>query len=144
MATGAPPTRDDRVITYTRGLSLFIAPFLLVAFVLLYFFRGDTKQLFAWTIKPTMTPTVLASDYLGGAHFFLRVLREQRWNVVKTGFLSVALFASFLGIATIIQLGRVQPPPHRLLAVGPPLLHGAVPGVRCLARQPAFRRGSRG
>lgn len=103
MATVASATRDDRVLGYTRVLSLVIVPFLLVAFVLLYFFPGDTKHLFAWTIKPTMTPMVLASAYLGGAYFFMRVLRETRWNVVKTGFLSVALFASLLGVATIVH-----------------------------------------
>lgn len=103
MATNAPVVRDDRVLAYTRVLSLAIVPFLLVAFVLLYLFPGDTKRLFAWTIKPTMTPMVLASAYLGGAYFFIRVLREPRWNVVKTGFLSVALFASLLGVATILH-----------------------------------------
>jgi hypothetical protein len=95
--------RDDRVLAYTRGLSLVIVPFLLVAFVVLYLFPGDTKRLFAWTINPTMTPMVLASAYLGGAYFFVRVLREPRWNVVKTGFLSVALFASLLGVATVVH-----------------------------------------
>ena len=70
---------------------------------MLYFFPGDTKTLFAWTIKPTMTPMVLASAYLGGAYFFLRVLREPRWNAVRTGFLSVALFAALLGVATIVH-----------------------------------------
>ena len=103
MATVAPATRDDRVLAYTRALSLVIVPFLLVAFGVLYFFPGDTKTLFAWTIKPTMTPMVLASAYLGGAYFFLRVLGEPRWNAVKTGFLSVALFASLLGVATIFH-----------------------------------------
>jgi len=103
MATVASATRDDRVLGYTRLLSLVIVPFLLVAFVLLYLLPGDTRRLFAWTIKPTMTPMVLASAYLGGAYFFMRVLRETRWNVVKTGFLSVALFASLLGVATIVH-----------------------------------------
>jgi hypothetical protein len=94
---------DDRVLPYTRGLSLFVAPFLVVAFVLLYAFPGETQRLFAWTIHPTMTPMVLASAYLGGFYFFVRVLRERRWASVKTGFASVALFASLLGIATIIH-----------------------------------------
>lgn len=106
MATVVSATRDDRVLAYTRVLSLVVAPFLLVAFVLLYIFPGDTKQLFAWTIKPTMTPMVLASAYLGGAYFFLRALRERRWNVVKTGFLSVSLFASLLGVATIVHWAK--------------------------------------
>ncbi|MEP7193134.1 MAG: hypothetical protein ABI903_09740 [Actinomycetota bacterium] len=103
MATKENVIRDDRVLAYTRGLSIFISPFLLVAFVLLYFFPGDTKQLFAWTIRPTMTPMVLASAYLGGAYFFLHVPRAPRWNPLKTGFLSVTLFATLLGIATIIH-----------------------------------------
>lgn len=103
MATVVPATRDDRVLAYTRVLSMVILPFLLVAFVLLFFFPGDTKNLFAWTIKPTMTPMMLASAYLGGAYFFLRVPSEPRWNAVKTGFLSVTLFASLLGVATIVH-----------------------------------------
>jgi hypothetical protein len=103
MATAATATRDDRVLPYTRGLSLFIAPFLVVAFVLLYFFPGNTKQLFAWTIKPTMTPMVLASAYCGGAYFFLRAPWQPRWNALKTGFLAVTLFAALLGIATIVH-----------------------------------------
>jgi hypothetical protein len=92
--------RDDRVLAYTRALSLAIVPFLLLAFVVLYLLPGDTKRLFAWPINPTM---VLASEYLGGAYFFIRVLFERRWSVVKTGFVSVAAFASLLGIATILH-----------------------------------------
>lgn len=98
--------RDDRVLGYTRGLSLFIAPFLLVAFVLLYLFPGDTARLFAWTIRPTLTPMVLASAYLGGFYFFIRVLVERHWSAVKLGFPPVALFAFLLGVATIIHWDR--------------------------------------
>jgi hypothetical protein len=103
MATVVSAPRDDRVLTSTRVLSAVITPFLLAAFVLLYLFPGDTGRLFAWTINSTMTSMVLASAYLGGSFFFIRVLRETRWNVVKTGFLSVALFASLLGVATIVH-----------------------------------------
>ncbi|MEO8518521.1 MAG: hypothetical protein ABI438_05025, partial [Dermatophilaceae bacterium] len=106
MTTVAATDRDDRVLAYTRGLSLVIIPFLVVAFALLYLFPGETKRLFAWTIKPTMTPMVLGSAYLGGAYFFVRVVRAPRWNAVKTGFLSVALFASLLGVATILHWDR--------------------------------------
>lgn len=95
--------RDDRILGYTRGLSLFIAPFLIVAFVLLYVFPGETGRLFAWPIRPTMTPMVLASAYLGGFYFFVRVLGERRWGAVKLGFPAVALFATLLAIATVIH-----------------------------------------
>lgn len=94
---------DDRVLSYTRALSLAIVPFLLVAFVLLYFFPGHTKQLFAWTIHPTMTSMLLAAAYLGGAYFFIRVQREPRWSAIKTGYLSVALFSALLGVTTILH-----------------------------------------
>lgn len=106
MGTDVPLVRDDRILGYTRSLSLFIAPFLLVAFVVLYPFPGETQRLFAWTIQPTMTPMVLASAYLGGFYFFVRVLRERRWASVKAGLLSVALFASLLGLATLIHWDR--------------------------------------
>jgi len=43
-----------------------------------------------------MTPMVLASAYLGGAFFFIRVLGERRWNVVSTGFVSVCLGSGWL------------------------------------------------
>jgi hypothetical protein len=39
--------RDDRVLAYTRVLSLAMVPFLLAAFVVLYLLPGDTKRLFA-------------------------------------------------------------------------------------------------
>jgi hypothetical protein len=113
MATVRPVIRDNRVLAYTRVLSLVIVPFLLAGFVLLYVFPGDTKRLFAWTINPTMTSMVLASAYLGGAYFFVRVPRQQQWNVVKTGFLSVALFAALLGIATVIHWDKFN---HRHVA----------------------------
>jgi hypothetical protein len=95
--------RDDRILAYTRGLSLAIVPFLVVGFLVLYPVPTDTQQWFAWTIHPTMTPMILASAYLGGAFFFVCVVREQMWHTVKIGFLAVALFASLLGIATIVH-----------------------------------------
>jgi hypothetical protein len=47
---------DDRVLKQTRVLGAFIVPFLLVAFVLLYFVPASTKDYFAWEIHPDMTP----------------------------------------------------------------------------------------
>ncbi|NYG05769.1 hypothetical protein BJ986_000256 [Phycicoccus badiiscoriae] len=95
---------DDRILTSTRGLSAFIAPFLLVAFVLLYGYPGDTARLWSWPIQAHMTSMLLASAYLGGCYFFLRVvLLEQHWAAVRAGFVSVALFATLLGIATILH-----------------------------------------
>jgi hypothetical protein len=99
----APAVPDDRVLRSTRALSAFIAPFLIVAFVVLYGFPDQTERLFAWTIHPTMTPMVLASAYLGGFYFFVRALWESRWASLRLGLSSVALFATLLGIATVIH-----------------------------------------
>ena len=95
--------RDDRVLLYPRGLSLFIVPFLVGASVILYLFPDHTARLWAWTIQATMTSMVLASAYLGGAYFFVRVAREQHWHEVATGFLAVTAFSSLLGIATLLH-----------------------------------------
>jgi hypothetical protein len=102
----AERVQDDRVLPGTRWLSLFIAPFLVVAFVLLYLFPGETERLWAWTITPTMTPMVLASAYLGGAYYFVRALRIRRWSTIAAGLPPVTVFAGLLGVATVLHWDR--------------------------------------
>jgi len=71
--------RDDHVLVSTRLIALVIVPFLLrVRHPLLL--PSHTARLFAWPIKPTMTSMMLASAYLGGAYFFVRVLWVRHWN----------------------------------------------------------------
>ncbi|WP_344045649.1 hypothetical protein [Nocardioides panacihumi] len=98
--------RDDRVLPFTRGLALFITPFLLVAFVILYLFPTHTGRLWAWQIPATMTSMVLASAYVGGAYFFLLVAGERQWHRVGAGFLAVTTFAGLLGVATVLHWDR--------------------------------------
>src|SRR5215471_2069316 len=95
--------RDDRVLSATRWLSVAIIPFLIVAFAVLYPFPGDTGRLFAWPVKPTLTPMVLASVYLGGAYFFFRAATASHWHTVKGGFVPVGTFATLMGVATILH-----------------------------------------
>jgi hypothetical protein len=96
------------VLPATRVLSVVIIPFLLVAFVVLYFFPSakDTANLFAWKIVPPFTPMVLGSVYLGGSYFFLRAARETQWHRVQGGFLSVGTFATLMGIATLLHWNK--------------------------------------
>ena len=98
--------RDDRILPEARWLAVFIIPFLVVAFILLYFWPNDTDKLFAWTIKPAMTPMMLAAAYCGGIYFFTRAALAKRWHLVKLGFLPVTAFASLLGVATILHWER--------------------------------------
>src|SRR6266705_3596308 len=98
--------RNDRILPETRWLAVLIIPFLVAAFTLLYFWPNDTDKLFAWTIKPAMTPMMLAAAYLGGIYFFARVIPAKQWHLVKLGFLPVTAFATLQGIATFLHWDR--------------------------------------
>ena len=91
---------------FTRGLSVVIIPFLVVASVLLYVLPFATEQLFAWTIEPPITAMFLASAYLGGIWFFVQAVRQPLWHRVKYGFPPVVLFAALLGVATLLHIDR--------------------------------------
>jgi hypothetical protein len=103
---GEVAARDDRVQPLTRGVAYAIVPFLVVAFAVLYPWPDDTGRLFAWRIVPTITAMVLGSAYLGGAYFFVRAARATAWHTVKGGFLPVGVFASLMGVATILHWGK--------------------------------------
>jgi hypothetical protein len=51
MATTDRVVRDDRVLPFTRGLALFIVPFLVAGFVILYLFPGAVlvRSVVLWT-----------------------------------------------------------------------------------------------
>ena len=97
---------NDRVLWETRALAALIVPFLVAAFVILYFRPQDTGRLFAWPISPSMTSFVLASAYIGGAYFFVRVVFERRWHHIAVGFLPVTTFAGLMMIATVLHWNR--------------------------------------
>lgn len=98
--------RDDRVLKQTHVLGGVIVPFLLVAFVLLYFWPGDTKDYFAWEIHPDMTPMIMGAGYIAGAYFFTRVVMEKRFHRIHAGFLPVTSFTIFMAIASFAHLDR--------------------------------------
>jgi hypothetical protein len=97
---------DDRVYRETRLLGAVIVPFLVVAFVLLYFFPDDTRHWFAWDVQPTITPLIMGAGYIAGAYFFVRVARETRWHRIHVGFLPVTAFTLFMAIGTFNHLDR--------------------------------------
>ncbi len=100
---------SDRVLPATRVLAVVIVPFLVAAFVICYLLPTRTQELFAWGIKPPITAMLLASVYLGGAVFFVLVARASRWSEVAPGFPPVALFASLLGVTTVLHWDRFTP-----------------------------------
>src|SRR5438270_12875317 len=98
--------RDDRVLATTRVLGIVIVPFLVVAFVLLYLFPGDTGRWFAWEVKPRIMPLIMGSGYLAGSYFFVRVLFARRWHRVHLGFVPITTFTLFMAVATLMHLDR--------------------------------------
>ena len=98
--------RKDQIYRETKWLALFILPFLVVAFLLLFIWPDRTDKTFAWTILPSMTPMMLASAYIGGVYFFTGVILAKRWHHIKVGFLPVTAFASILGVATMLHWDR--------------------------------------
>jgi hypothetical protein len=95
--------QDDRILVLTRSLSVVIAPFLVLAFAVLYPAPAVTGHLFAWHIQPDLTGMVLASAYLGGAYFFIRAAAAHEWHTIKAGFVSICLFATLMGVTTVLH-----------------------------------------
>ncbi|MAT45609.1 MAG: hypothetical protein CL609_25035 [Anaerolineaceae bacterium] len=94
---------DNHILLETRLVAAFVIPFLVVAFIILFIFPHKTETLFAWKIQPQMSAMMLGSAYAGGIYFFTGVLRSKQWHKIKVGFLPVIIFASLLGIATILH-----------------------------------------
>ena len=66
---GSEP-KDDRVLLATRWASAVVVAVLLPALVILWGLPGRTHTLWAWTIKPEMTPIFMGSAYGAGAVAF--------------------------------------------------------------------------
>ena len=97
---------DDRILPLTRIVAAVIIPFLVAAFVILYFFPAESGRRFAWEIKPAMTAVWMGAGYLGGAYFFLRVLLDKRWHRVSAGFWAVTAFTWAMLMTTVLHWSR--------------------------------------
>ena len=100
---GRYSTQDDRILPVTVWVGRILVPALLVAAVILYVFPGRTTELFAWTIRPEMTPVVMGAGYGTGAYFFYRVATINRWHRVALVFPGIAVFTWFMAIATVLH-----------------------------------------
>ncbi|MCA9829283.1 MAG: hypothetical protein KC495_02320 [Dehalococcoidia bacterium] len=130
MGSGFSAERDDRVLPITRTVAALLVPVLALAFVVLFFEARDTGDHFAWTIRPPMTPVVMASGYLGGAYYFARMASGTRWHQTGVVLPAVSVFATVMMLATIIHWDKFN---HGHIAfwlwvilyiVAPPLVFG--------------------
>ncbi|WP_380674989.1 hypothetical protein [Salinigranum sp. GCM10025319] len=95
--------RDDRVLSSTRWVARVIVPFLAAAFLVLYGLPTRTTELFAWTIRPEMTPIVMGAGYGAGVYFFARVSTADEWHTVAPVFLGITTFTWFMAVATVLH-----------------------------------------
>jgi hypothetical protein len=95
--------RSDRILPETRWVAGLVIPFLVIAFIILYFLPHSTATLFAWEIKSPMTAMMLGSAYAGGIYYFSGLLMTRQWHRIKVGLLPVTTFASVLSITTILH-----------------------------------------
>lgn len=109
---GPGPVRDDRVLPVTRWVARFIVPVLAAAFVVLYGFPGRTTELFAWTIRPDMTPILMGAGYGAGVYFFYRVATADEWHRVAPIFPGIAAFTWFMAVATVLHSGSFNHAHH--------------------------------
>jgi hypothetical protein len=100
---GQSSIRTDAILRPTRIVAAIIIPFLLAAFVILYFMSTESGQLFAWQINPPMTAALMGAGYLSGAYFFSRVLFERYWHRVHAGYIPVAIFTLIMLVTTLLH-----------------------------------------
>ncbi|HBY95501.1 MAG TPA: hypothetical protein DEP84_16355 [Chloroflexi bacterium] len=98
--------RDDRIFLSTRLISAGVVPFLLLAFIILYFYPQLSGQRFAWQVQPTVMAVYIGAGYLGGAYLFLHTLFGRRWHHVAVGFPAIATFTVSMLLATVLHWSR--------------------------------------
>ncbi|MGI9022531.1 MAG: hypothetical protein ACR2HV_04745 [Acidimicrobiales bacterium] len=91
------------MLATTRWVSALIVPVLCAAFVILYFFPDRTRQLWAWTMRPTMTAMLMGGGYLAGAWFFVRAATTSEGHRVLKGLLGTTVCTTLLLVATLLH-----------------------------------------
>lgn len=98
--------RDDAVLPAMRVVSVVVVAVLLPALVILWGLPSKTEDLWAWTIKPDLTPIFMGAGYGAGAYFFTRAYLTKRWHEVSVGVISAAVFALLMLGTTILHYDK--------------------------------------
>jgi len=105
MATG----QDDRIYPLTRIVAAIVVPFLVLAFIILYFFPELSGSRFAWSIQPNMTAMFMGAGYIGGSWLFANAVFGRRWHRVAPGYPPVTAFTIAMLLATALHWDRFDP-----------------------------------
>lgn len=99
-------TRDDRILPATRIAAALIIPFLVLAFLILYFVPDQSGERFAWRIDPPVMAAYVGAGYIGGAYLFVHVLFGRSWHRVAAGFPAVTAFTVSMLLVTWLHWNR--------------------------------------
>jgi hypothetical protein len=94
---------DDTISPILKIIALVVVPFLVLAFIILYFFPQLSGERFAWEIHPNFMAMFMGAGYIGGAWLFVNVIFGNRWHRVAPGFFPVTSFTIAMLIATILH-----------------------------------------
>ena len=98
-----PAPQDDRVLPFTRVVAAVVIGILVLAFLVLFVFPGDTASRFAWTVHPSMTAMVMGAGYGSALYFFARVLAGRSWHRVALGFIPTTVFTWMMLGTTLLH-----------------------------------------
>jgi hypothetical protein len=116
MGRDAVTRSVDSISPLTRAVAALILLFLADASQLLLLLPDRTGELFAWGIQPEINASILASAYVAGSYFFIRVCSGAQWHSVAGGFPPIIVFVWLAGIATFLHLDRLNEGTLPLLA----------------------------
>ncbi len=101
--------QDDRILRFTRIVAAVVVPFLVLAFLILYFYPESSGQRFAWPIRPSMTAMFMGAGYIGGAWLFTNAVFGRRWHWIAPGFPAVTIFTIAMLAATFLHWDKFDP-----------------------------------
>ena len=106
ITTETKNTGNNSILPATKVTAGLVIPFLLLAFIILFFLPGQTGRYFAWQINPPIMSMFIGAGYLGGAYYFLHVVGGKKWHRVAHGLLPVTAFTWLMLADTIIHWDR--------------------------------------
>jgi hypothetical protein len=98
--------KDDRVEPAMKWTALVVVLVLLPALVILWGIPGETADLWAWTIKPDLTPIFMGAGYGAGAYFFARLFLGRTWHTAAVGVFGAASFALLMLVTTLLHFDK--------------------------------------
>jgi len=102
-------SHKDQIRPFTRIVAAVVVPFLVLAFIILYFFPHLSGERFAWAIQPPMTAMFMGAGYIGGAWLFVNAIIGKRWHRIAPGFWPVTTFTVAMLLATVLHWDVFEP-----------------------------------